>query len=151
MTFHCIIQLYKLGEGLTWVSHFCCLFFCFSFLITFGGLPAWLSGKEFTCQRRRHKTQETRVWSLCREDALVQKILCQSSPVFLPGKFHGQRSLAACSPWGCKELDMTERAHTHTHTHTQNHFLAVSTKSQNMRWLQTSKISNNSLFAALHF
>ena len=22
---------------------------------------------------------------------------------------HGQRSLAGCSPWGCKELDMTER------------------------------------------
>ena len=30
------------------------------------------------------------------------------SPVFLPGKFHGQRSLAVYSPWGCKELDMTE-------------------------------------------
>ena len=25
----------------------------------------------------------------------------------LPGKFHGQRSLAGYSPWGCKELDMT--------------------------------------------
>ena len=33
------------------------------------------------------------------------------TPVFLPGKFHGQRSLEACSPWGCKELDMTEHAH----------------------------------------
>ena len=31
----------------------------------------------------------------------------QPSPVFLPGKFHGQRSLSGCSPWGCKELDMT--------------------------------------------
>ena len=32
---------------------------------------------------------------------------------------HGQRSLVAYSPWGCKESDMTERlsAHTHTHTH----------------------------------
>ena len=27
-------------------------------------------------------------------------------------KFHGQRSLVGCSPWGCKELDMTEHAHT---------------------------------------
>ena len=37
--------------------------------------------------------------------------------------FHGQRSLVGYSPWGHKELDMTEharaRAHTHTHTHTQ--------------------------------
>ena len=29
-------------------------------------------------------------------------------PVFLPGEFHGQRSLASYSPWGCKELGMTE-------------------------------------------
>ena len=26
--------------------------------------------------------------------------------VFLPGELHGQRSLAACSPWGRKELGM---------------------------------------------
>ena len=25
-----------------------------------------------------------------------------------PGDGEGQRSLACCSPWGCKELDMTE-------------------------------------------
>ena len=29
-------------------------------------------------------------------------------PVFLPGKFHGERSLLGYSPWGCKELDTTE-------------------------------------------
>ena len=33
----------------------------------------------------------------------------QPTPVFLPGEFHGQRSLVDCSPWGCKELDMTEQ------------------------------------------
>ena len=32
----------------------------------------------------------------------------QSTPLFLPGKFHGQRSLAGWSPKGLKELDMTE-------------------------------------------
>ena len=31
------------------------------------------------------------------------------TPVFLPGKFHGQRGLVGYSPWGCKELNMTER------------------------------------------
>ena len=31
----------------------------------------------------------------------------QPIPVFLPGKFHGQRSLAGYSPWGREELDMT--------------------------------------------
>ena len=29
----------------------------------------------------------------------------QSAPAFLPGKPHGQRSLASYSPQGCKELD----------------------------------------------
>ena len=29
-------------------------------------------------------------------------------PVFLPGKFHKQRSLAGYSPWDCKESDTTE-------------------------------------------
>ena len=32
-----------------------------------------------------------------------------STPVFLPGEFHGQRSLRGYSPWGCKESDTTER------------------------------------------
>ena len=35
----------------------------------------------------------------------------QSTPVLLPGKSHGQRSLADYSPWGRKESDMTERLH----------------------------------------
>ena len=33
------------------------------------------------------------------------------TPVLLPGKSHGQRSLVGCSPWGHKELDTTERPH----------------------------------------
>ena len=35
----------------------------------------------------------------------------QSIPVLLPGKSHGQRSLVSYSPWGHKELNMTERLH----------------------------------------
>ena len=33
----------------------------------------------------------------------------QAIPVFLPGGFHGQRSLAGYSPWGHKESDTTKR------------------------------------------
>ena len=33
----------------------------------------------------------------------------QLASVFLPGKFHGQESLAGYSPWGRKELHKTER------------------------------------------
>ena len=35
------------------------------------------------------------------------------TPVHLPGKSHGQRSLIGCSPWGHEESDTTERLHFH--------------------------------------
>ena len=35
----------------------------------------------------------------------------QPTPVFLPGKSHGRRSLVDYSQWGCKELDTTEQLH----------------------------------------
>ena len=47
--------------------------------------------------------QETWVWSLGQEDPLVP------TPVFLPGEFHGQRSLEDYSTWSRKELDTTEQ------------------------------------------
>ena len=53
----------------------------------------------------------------CGFDPWVGKIpwrAWQPTPVFLPGEFHGQRSLAGYSPWGRKESDMTG-ATWHTH------------------------------------
>ena len=35
------------------------------------------------------------------------------TPVLLPGKSHGRRSLVGCSPWGRSESDITERLHFH--------------------------------------
>ena len=35
------------------------------------------------------------------------------TPVLLPGKSHGQRSLVGCSPWGREKSDMTEQLHFH--------------------------------------
>ena len=70
------------------------------------GFPVGTSGKESACQRRR---QRLNPW--------VRRILWrrwQSTPVFLPGKFHGQRSLTGYSPWGHKEADMSEPLSTHT-------------------------------------
>ena len=37
----------------------------------------------------------------------------QPTPVLLPGKPHGKRSLVGYIPWGHKELDTTERLHFH--------------------------------------
>ena len=50
----------------------------------------------------------------------------QPTPVFLPEKLHGQKSLVDYSPWGHKESDVTERlstnTHTQRHTHIHTHF-----------------------------
>ena len=61
--------------------------------------------------------QETCVQSLGWEDPL-EKGMVLPTPVFLPGEFHGQRSLVAYSPQGCKESNMTERL-THIHRNQQ--------------------------------
>ena len=50
----------------------------------------------------------------CEFDPWVEKIpwrrKWQRSPVILPGKFHGQRSLVNYCPWGRKEVNKTEHA-----------------------------------------
>ena len=51
--------------------------------------------------------QET--WVQSREDLLEKEMTNHSS--ILLGKLHGRRSLVGYSPWGQKELDMTERLH----------------------------------------
>ena len=52
------------------------------------------------------KPQETQVQSLGREDPLEEEMA--TTPVFLPGESHGQRSLVGYIPWGPKESDTTE-------------------------------------------
>ena len=47
----------------------------------------------------------------------------QSTPVLLPGKSHGQRSLIGYSPWGCKESDMTEQLHFPNQTKESKHYM----------------------------
>ena len=51
--------------------------------------------------------QETRVQSLGQGDPLGKEWLL--TPVFLPGEFHGQKTLVGYSPWGRKESDTTEQ------------------------------------------
>ena len=53
-----------------------------------------------------------RVGSLGGEEPLVRK--WHPTQVFLPRKFHGQRSLEGYSPRGSEESDTTENTHTHT-------------------------------------
>ena len=53
--------------------------------------------------------QKTQVQSLGQEAPLEEEMA--TTPVFLPGKSHGQGSLAGYSPWGRKESDTTKHTH----------------------------------------
>ena len=66
------------------------------------GLPRRLSGQEASSSAG--DTGDVRGIP-GQEDTLSRK--WQPDPVFLPRKFHGQRSLAGCSPGGRTELGMT--------------------------------------------
>ena len=72
---------------------------------SFCDFPDSTSDKEPACQCRRHKRLGFHPW--------VRKIpwrrKWQPTPIFLPGEFHGQRSLEDYSPWGHKKSDTTER------------------------------------------
>ena len=64
------------------------------------GLSSWLNGEESSCQ-----------YSELGFESWVRKIPWRRNWQFtagqLPGNSHGQRSWMGCSPWGCKESDMT--------------------------------------------
>ena len=68
------------------------------------GFPGGASGKEPTCQCERCKIHGFDPWV----GKIPWKRAWQPTPVFFPGESHGQRSLAGYSPWGHRELDMTE-------------------------------------------
>ena len=57
------------------------------------------------------------------------------TPIFLLGKFHGQKRLVSYSPWDHKESDTTEwLIHTHTHTHTHTHSCRISLHNRLVFW-----------------
>ena len=77
---------------------------------------------------------ETRVQSLGQKISWRRK--WQPTPVFVPGKSHGQRSLAGYSSWDCKELDTTEQLSTtttsvyiYTHIHSFKRWVLMAAKS----------------------
>ena len=67
------------------------------------GLPSRLNGEESTCQCRRCRRRGFDPWV----GTISWGRKWQPMTVFLPGKFHGQRSLAGYSPWGHNESDTT--------------------------------------------
>ena len=67
-------------------------------------------------------------------------------PVFLPGEFHGQRSLVDWSPWSYKELDMTEHL-THFRASQSSHWAGHHQLSYKIHFLLhvTIQLRNDSL------
>ena len=72
--------------------------------LTVTGFPGGASGKQSTCQFRKHKRCVFNPW--------VEKIPWRRAEkpatIFLHEEFHGQRILAGYSPQGCKESYMTK-------------------------------------------
>ena len=79
------------------VDFFPRIVYYFSWSIIAFWLPLWLSGKELNCQCRGFRFIP---W--------VEKVpwrgKWQPTPVSLPWKSHGQRSLMGCIPWGHKRV-----------------------------------------------
>ena len=104
--------------GQTWFSHGVSKSqiglrdFAFVLYTHYYGLPTWLSGKETACQCRRLKFDP-------RVGKIPWRRKWQPTPVFSPGKSHGQRNLIGYSSCGCKRVrrDLVTKQQQHTHYH----------------------------------
>ena len=61
----------------------------------------------------RCRVRKNMKWPLSLMNYKPESRQWHPTPVLLPGKSHGRRSLVGCSPWGRWELDTTERLHFH--------------------------------------
>src|SRR5574341_185969 len=68
---------------------------------------------SFQSQRKAMPKNAQTTTQLHSSHMLVWRRQWHPTPVLLPGKSHGWRSLAGCSPWGREESDSTERLHFH--------------------------------------
>ena len=68
------------------------------------GFPGGAGGKDSACQCKKHKRRGFHPWV----GKISWRRAWQPTPVFWPGESHGQTSLAGYSPWGRKELGITE-------------------------------------------
>ena len=101
------------------------------------GFPSGTSGEESTCQCRRRKT--------CRFDPYVGKITWrrtwQSTPVFLPGESHGQRSMVGYCLQAHKESDMNE-ATQHACMHIGNRYVLKELENKQVNQIVKVEVRN---------
>ena len=99
---------------------------------SFWCFPGGSSGKELTCQSRRHRD----VGLFPESGRSPGGKHDNRFPVFLPGESHGQRSMVDYTPQGCKELGMTEVSQ-----HTHYYFQPMTTKNLSIYSLQKDVVS----------
>ena len=68
---------------------------------------------SFQSQRKAMPKNVHTTTQLHSSHTLAQRRQWHPTPVLLPGKSHGRRSLVSFSPWGQYESDMTEWLHFH--------------------------------------
>ena len=103
-------------------------------------LSRWLSGRESDCQCMNHRRHEFDPW--LRKIPWRRK--WHPSPVVLPGKAHGQRSLAGCSPWCHKRVTWLS-THAHIHTYIQHCLKATKTE------FVTQNFNNSEIIRRIYF
>ena len=87
---------------------------CWSGTVTALSTPHSLEGVHSLCQKNSSSCWKIPHLSEKRNArALTWRRQWHPTPVLLPGKSHGRRSLVGCSPWGRKESDTTEGLHFH--------------------------------------
>ena len=102
------------------------------------GLPLWLSGKESTCQCKRHSFNP---WV----GTIPWRRKWQPTSTYLPGKSHGQRNPVGYSPWGHKRVRQdltTKQQHVwHTHRLTPAHWVNVIRWYRSWWWLDSDRFT----------
>ena len=81
-------------------------------------LKSLLEKRPFKNRHKCKQIKQTRPWFFIKRLLNVTvtddwRRHWHPTPVLLPGKSHGRRSLVGCSPWGCEESDTTEQFHFH--------------------------------------
>ena len=111
------------------LSELCFFFKLFIYLL---GLPCSSNSKESACNAGDQRS----IPGLGRSSGEGNGNSLQS--VFLPGEFHGQRSLVGYSSWGRKELDTTEQL---THTYTFIYYWSIVALQCFVKFLQYSEVN----------
>ena len=107
-TFYLFYRKWGMSLSFSWIPLKCIMLPHLHKTTSIFGIPRGLSGKESTCQCRKH-----------RFDPWVEKIPWSRAwhpiPVFLPGESRGQRKLAGYSPQGHKSQTQLKWLITHAH------------------------------------